>query len=389
MVGDARTAAPTLVLVVFVLVALGVAHAELPSLWELRQLALSGADLDSMESKDLELLGLRQYMLGLINEERAIAGLEPVILGTNEAAQSHAESMLEYCFMGHWGLDGLKPYMRYTLTNGTQYNAENVSGYQYCIEANDGYRTVQPRDELAGAMYGLMDSLGHRDNILDPHHARVNIGVAYNEYQLWVVQHFEYDYVVFHQPPTIQGAILSFSGYVVNGSNISSDDDLGVAISYDPPPHNLTRGQVERTYCYDSGLPVATILPPPAPGYYYVESSYTTTLSRCPDPYDVPPDAPAQMGPPVGWTYPATTIVPPAVSVITVPFIEAVEWTADQDRFELRADIASVLLKHGPGVYTVTLWGKVDGQDAVVGEGVIFHHVDVGVEQSDQSRVVP
>ena len=388
MVDGIRTAALSLVSVAVVSAALGAVHAEQPSLWEQRQLALGGMDPDSMDPDDLELWGLRQYMLGLINEERAVVGLEPVVFGTNEAAQSHAESMLEYCFLSHWGLDGLKPYMRYILANGTQFNAENVSGYNYCINS-DRYLTVQPRDELADVMDGLMGSPGHRDNILDPHHSRVNIGVAYNEYQLWVVQHFEYDYLVFNQPPTINGTILSFSGYMVNGSGISSDDDLGVAINYDPPPHNLTRGQVERTNCYDSGLPVATVLPPLAPGYHYIESSYTTMLSRCPDPYDVPPDAPAQTGPPTGWTYPTTTVIPQIAQVIRVPFIEAVEWTVDRDSFEVRADITSVLLKHGPGVYTVTLWGKVDGQDAVVGEGVIFHHVDVGAEQPDQPQVEP
>ncbi len=334
---------------------------------------LNGTDPDTIEAEDLELMGLQHYMLDLINEERAAAGLGPVTLGNNTAAQLHAENMLEHCFLSHWGLDGLKPYMRYVLANGTQYDAENVSGHGYCINSGR-YVTIEPRDELADTMNGLMNSAGHRDNILDPHHSRVNIGVAYNEYQLWAVQHFEYDYMVFNQPPTIKGTILSLSGRVVNGSSISSDDDLGIQVSYDSPPHNLTRGQVQRTYCYDAGIPVASIVSPPPPGYYYIGSSSYITHIPCANPYDVDPEAVARTAPPPGHI---TTTIPilRTSQIYTVPFIEAIDWVVDRDHFKVRANIDSVLQKHGPGVYTVTIWGKVASQDTVVGQGVIFHHV--------------
>ena len=69
-------------------------------------------------------------MLQLINEERVRAGVAPVVLGDNIAAQLHAESALENCFSSHWGIDGLKPYMRYSLAGGYQSNAENVSWAQ-------------------------------------------------------------------------------------------------------------------------------------------------------------------------------------------------------------------------------------------------------------------
>ena len=57
----------------------------------------------------------KRYMLELINIERQRAGLSPVGLGSNAAAQLHAESELEHCSSSHWGIDGLKPYMRYSL----------------------------------------------------------------------------------------------------------------------------------------------------------------------------------------------------------------------------------------------------------------------------------
>ena len=57
----------------------------------------------------------KQYMLDVINSERADAGVGSVTLGDNVAAQLQAEAGLENCFTSHWGLDGLKPYMRYSL----------------------------------------------------------------------------------------------------------------------------------------------------------------------------------------------------------------------------------------------------------------------------------
>lgn len=86
-------------------------------------------------------------MLALINAERRIAGLAPVVLGDNDAAQLHAEASLENCFASHWGLDGLKPYMRYSLAGGYQSNGENVSGLDYCIRAPDGYRSIGTMDQ--------------------------------------------------------------------------------------------------------------------------------------------------------------------------------------------------------------------------------------------------
>ncbi|MBI4329204.1 MAG: hypothetical protein HY685_05000, partial [Chloroflexi bacterium] len=67
---------------------------------------------------------LRQLALSLINNDRAKFGLPPVALGSNQAAQLHADDMLEHQYLGHWWVDGRKPYMVYTQTGGTSYVAE-------------------------------------------------------------------------------------------------------------------------------------------------------------------------------------------------------------------------------------------------------------------------
>ena len=81
-------------------------------------------------------------MLALIDSERRKAGVNPVVLGINNAAQLHAESSLSDCVSSHWGADGLKPYMRYSLAGGYQSNGENGHGSDYCIKASDRYRPI-------------------------------------------------------------------------------------------------------------------------------------------------------------------------------------------------------------------------------------------------------
>ena len=135
-------------------------------------------------------------MLELINSEREKAGLGSVVLGDNAAAQLHAEAALENCFASHWGVDGLKPYMRYSLAGGYQSNGENGLGIDYCVKASDGYAALGSiESEIREAMVLWMGSAGHRRNILRKWHKKVNIGIAWNRYNFAAYQHFEGDYV--------------------------------------------------------------------------------------------------------------------------------------------------------------------------------------------------
>ena len=322
---------------------------------------------------------MKRYMLHLINDERARAGSGPVVLGDNIAAQLHAESSLANCFSSHWGVDGLKPYMRYSLAGGQQSNGENVSGLDYCIKASDRYRAIGSiEQEVRDAMEGWMDSPGHRRNILDPWHKKVNIGLAWDTYNTSAIQHFEGDYVEYDHLPTIENGILTMSGTTRNGAGFSDERDLGVQIYYDRPPHTLTRGQVSRTYCSDSGLQIAALRRPLPPNWFYDEDDFTKTYEQCPDPYEVPADAPAPRSPAEAhafWeaAYQASQLRPELP--IIVPWITALEWTASADAFAVRADISDLLAIHGDGVYSIKVWGVIAGDDVVISEYSIFHGV--------------
>ena len=325
-------------------------------------------------------------MLELINQARAQAGVPEVILGDNIAAQLHAESSLTNCVSGHWGVDGLKPYMRYSLAGGYQYDAENGLGLDYCIKPSDGYRALGSiESEIQEAMDSWMGSPGHQGNILDPWHKKVNIGLAWDRYNFMAYQHFEGDYVRYDSLPQIHNSTLSFSGRATNGLRFTSKEELGLQLYYDPPPHALTRGQLSRTYCYDYGIVIAGFRYPliESEGYWSTDSYTTPHTNQCRDPYDAPSDLP---GPDSVMEarrahIEATRPLPLLpfeewqAARMVIPWITASEWTASGTAFSVAADISALLSKHGPGVYTILLWGETNGEDVVISTYSTFHGV--------------
>ena len=146
---------------------------------------------EAQASRKLE--ELRQYALDLINKDRAVHDLPPVVLGDNPAAQLHAEDMLEHDYQGHWWIDGRKPYMVYTETGGKSYAGENVASggwteqewqRENCNSLFVVCETSSPRELVNLQQWAMMyddahADWGHRDNILDEGHRAVNIGIAF------------------------------------------------------------------------------------------------------------------------------------------------------------------------------------------------------------------
>ena len=320
------------------------------------------------------------YMLELINSERTRTGVPPVTLGNNVAAQLHAESSLANCFSSHWGADGLKPYMRYSLAGGYQTNGENGSGSDYCISASDRYRALGNIEaEIREMMEGWMNSPGHRRNILGHWHRKVNIGLAWDRYNMVGYQHFEGGFVQYDQLPQIMNGTLSMSGSTLYGLRFSRKEELGVQIYYDPPPHSLTRGQVSRTYCYDSGLQIAALRYPLTGNSSWTEDEFTKRYSPCPDPYDVSPEAPAPRSPDEAhrfWEHAYAASQTQRAQTVTVPWVTASKWMARATDFSITANVSKLLSKYGPGVYTVLLWGEVGGEDVPISEYSIFHEIE-------------
>lgn len=207
---------------------------------------------------------LVQYVLGLINKDRADYGLPPVILGTNTAAQKHADDMLANYYLSHWDTEGLKPYMRYTLAGGVNYEAENSAyhGWYDSTEDPDRYVNIDHKEILRQLEYNMMyddiaSNWGHRDTILNKLNKKVNIGIAFDVHRLALVQQFEGDYIYFSQPPAIINDRLYLSG------NIYAGELYSIRIFFDPINQSLTHQELmDKPRYYDLGEEMGYVLPP-------------------------------------------------------------------------------------------------------------------------------
>lgn len=104
-------------------------------------------------------------MLEAVNRERTSRGQSflSIDLNLKEVARSHAKDMLKRGYFSHYTPEGYSPFDR-LVAAGITYQA---AGENLAFAPN-----------TALAMQGLMDSPGHRKNILSPDFGRVGIGVV-------------------------------------------------------------------------------------------------------------------------------------------------------------------------------------------------------------------
>jgi uncharacterized protein YkwD len=107
---------------------------------------------------------LEKRMLDLVNQERAAAGLRPVVADPEltEVARRHSADMFARGYFAHDTPEGLTPFDRMRQANVSFLTAgENLA--------------LAPTLQVAHT--GLMNSPGHRANILRPQFGRLGIGI--------------------------------------------------------------------------------------------------------------------------------------------------------------------------------------------------------------------
>jgi hypothetical protein len=215
---------------------------------------------------------LRKYALQKINKDRSDHGLDPVELSKNGASQAHAEDVLRTLQISHWMTNGEKPYMTYSRYGGTGAVAQNVglSGdADYANKCDLGTylcAITHPYNEISRHEYGMMyddaaSDWGHRDNILDPYHTHVSIGIAYTDYNFVMVQNFENNYIGFDRPVTNDNRTITLAGDIGFGLSLSS-----INIYYDPIPTRAVYEQYKTAGSYGMGEIIAGVADD---GFYY------------------------------------------------------------------------------------------------------------------------
>ena len=106
-----------------------------------------------------------EQMVLLINERRAAAGCGPVRADERltQAAAMHSADMASRAYFSHTSLDGSSPWDRARRAGYEWASAENIAAGNASADAT---------------MNQLMNSPGHRDNILNCEHKAVGVGRA-------------------------------------------------------------------------------------------------------------------------------------------------------------------------------------------------------------------
>jgi len=107
---------------------------------------------------------LEDQMLALVNEERAKSGLKPLVADPElaEVARGHSADMFSRGYFSHYTPEGKSPFDR-------MHNAQ--------ISYTTAGENLALAPTLTIAHTGLMNSPGHRANILRPQFGRVGIGI--------------------------------------------------------------------------------------------------------------------------------------------------------------------------------------------------------------------
>jgi hypothetical protein len=265
---------------------------------------------------------LVQYALTRINQDRMKFNLPPVELSQNNAAQIHAEDLFEtkYPHPTHWSTDGMKPYMKYSMYNGTGYLEQNVAirGYDnVTIEKckSDTFRCdkLNPYTEIDDAEWKMIynDTIccndSHKNNILDKYHTQVSLGIVYDDYYFAFVQNFENNYIHFNKPLIQDNRHIQISG--IESKNNSTLDSIGVY--YDDIPSHTVYEENKDNDSYELGEFIASVVKPPPLLFHYKQPSNYTLL-------------------------------------------EADKWSQDNQSLDVSFDLSSILKKKG--VYTIVVY---------------------------------
>jgi uncharacterized protein YkwD len=217
---------------------------------------------------------LVQHVLNRINKDRADFGLLPVELSSNQAAQIHAEDVFRTRQISHWMTNGEKPYMTYTQYDGEGSVQQNVAIAGFSLEQYEQCVTnvlvkceeIEPLSTIDQLQYEMMYNDkeccndGHKDNILNPRHTHVSIGIVYDQYYLALVQNFENNYGL---DVEVEDSEIEISGTLLDGQLDH------IAVYYDEMPTRTVYEQNKDLLSYSAGELVAVVVKPPPPGYYY------------------------------------------------------------------------------------------------------------------------
>jgi uncharacterized protein YkwD len=253
---------------------------------------------------------LREHVLKLINRDRARYRLPPVQLDPAASAlgDEYCRAQIRNRTTGHYTTDGVAPYARFSLAGFNDAVSENAAAWSATYDFS-----ARALFEMAGRSQDAMmaempPNDGHKRTVLDPHATHVGIGLAWERGEFRLVQEFIRRYIDWSRPlprAALLGDSLTTAGRAVAGVTVD-----GVTVHHEPLPQPIAAHVASAISTY--GLPAKR--------------------------REYAPHVPRKHGPLAVAMRGDLSVRPDGTFTFRVP------------------------LQDGPGLYTVVVWVRKDGQ---------------------------
>jgi uncharacterized protein YkwD len=225
--------------------------------------------LSSSEIREIKL-----RILDLINQQRRSMGLREVEYDefAAQVGERHCREMLKDDYISHWNRAGIKPYTRYSDSGGNDAVSENLSAFHGTVHFNPEFISRMVEDLHMRMFNERPPNDQHRQNILQPQHTHVGIGIAYSAIGLRLAQEFVARYVKIQPVPR---TAKTGEKITVKGELLFDKTDLhNVYIFYEPTPKPLSVDELlRRVIPYGLSDDETVMRPILSSGYKYTDGT--------------------------------------------------------------------------------------------------------------------
>ena len=186
-------------------------------------------------------IALRSEFLQMINHDRAANGLAPVQLDPEASAiaDTYCKLQIRFGTTGHFTVDGLAPYMRYSFAGGNDGVSENAAAWSATYRFSDRALYDMIRKSEEAMMNEKPPHDGHRRTLLDPYATHVGIGLAWDRGEFRLTEEFIRRYVTWKRPLP-RAAVLTEQVTGV-GKPLAKDYHVeAISVHHEPLPQPLS-----------------------------------------------------------------------------------------------------------------------------------------------------
>ena len=229
---------------------------------------------------------LKLDLLLRINKDRAQAGLPPVSFDpqSSEVADRYCEEQIRNRTTGHYTLDGLAPYMRYSFGGGNDGLSQNAAAWS----ANYAFSLSMLPDLISQSQRTMMAERaphdGHRRTILDPWATHVGIGLAWERGEFRMTEEFIRRYVNWSRP--LARSATTAERIIAEGKPAQGFQTEAISVYFESSPEPMSSVTANRLDTYSLPRKRHDFLPSPGfeknerllDGSVYVRSGKITDL---------------------------------------------------------------------------------------------------------------